>query len=457
MSSLQKENKMGVMKMNRLLLTTSAPLMLSMLIQALYNIVDSVFVSWYGEANNLVVNNLNLPLNAVTLAFPAQNLMIAVGVGTGVGVNALLSRKLGEKDGKAVSKIASNAVFLGLCNYLLFLILGLTVVHPFFLLQTNNSAVIDLGWQYLTICMCASFAVFMQIIFERLMQSTGKTVCVMFSHGLGAFINIILDPIFIFVFDMGVVGAAIATVLGQFGGMLLSMVLHFRFNHEVKLEMKGFKPDKTTVGEIYKIALPSIVMQSIGSVMTFCMNKILYAFSEIAVNVFGIYFKIQSFIFMPIFGLNNGMVPIIGYNYGAKKRKRIEKVIKLAIIYAASIMAVGVLVFQLFPEAILWLFKANEESKQIGIPALRIISTHFIFAGVSIVLSSTFQAFGQAVKSMIVSLTRQLAVLIPCAWLLSFTGNVNLVWLSLPIAELVSVTLCVVMFIDLYKKTIKLV
>lgn len=449
MSNQIKENKMGTMKINKLLITTSAPLMLSMLIQALYNIVDSIFVSWYD----------NNALTAVSLAFPAQNLVIAVAVGTGVGVSALVSRKLGQKDNIGVTKTATNGLFLALCSYLLFLIVGLTCIRPFFAIQISNEQIIKYGWQYLTICMCGSLAVFVQVMFERYMQSTGKTVCVMLSHSVGAIVNIIFDPIFIFAFDMGIVGAALATVLGQFCGMAFAIILHSKLNHEVRLQLRGFKPDLTVIKEIYKIAVPSIVMQSIGSIMTFILNQILMTFGEvtgkIAVDVFGVYFKLQSFVFMPIFGLNNGMVPIIGYNYGAHNRDRIVKVIKYAITYAVSIMTVGILIFMIFPEQLLDIFKANEQMKQIGSTALRIISTHFIFAGVSIVISSTFQAFGHAVKSMIVSITRQLAVLLPTAFLLSLTGNVNAVWWALPVAELVSVILCISFFVNLYNKVIK--
>ena len=451
MSKNIKENKMGTMGINKLLITTSAPLMLSMLIQALYNIVDSIFVARYDETKNA--------LTAVSLAFPAQNLIIAVAVGTGVGVSALVSRKLGQKDTSGVRRTASNGLFLALCSFAVFLVLGLTCVRPFFEIQTSNENIVKLGYQYLTICMCGSFAVFVQIMFERFMQSTGKTVCVLFSHGIGAIVNIVFDPIFIFTMDMGIIGAALATILGQFCGMLFAMLAHFKFNREVPLQIKGFMPDKETVKEIYKIGIPSIIMQSIGSVMTFGMNQILMTFGEIlgeiAVGVFGIYFKLQSFVFMPIFGLNNGMVPIIGYNYGARKRERIVKVIKYAVIYAIAIMALGTLIFMIFPAQLLDVFKATGQMREIGISALRIISVMFMFAGVSIVLSSTFQAFGDAVKSMIVSITRQLAVLLPTAFLLSRTGNVHIVWWSLPVAEVFSITLCLIFYIKLYNKTIK--
>lgn len=443
--SQTKENKMGVMPVNRLLITMSLPLMLSMLIQALYNIVDSMFVSWYSSD----------AFTALSLAFPVQNLLIAIAVGTGVGVNALLSRKLGEKDGDGANSIATHGVFIALCSYVVFAIVGLLSVRFFFSVQTDSEVIIDYGVQYLSVCIVGSFAVFLQVMFERLMQSTGKTLFVMLSQGSGAIINIILDPIFIFVFKMGVFGAALATVVGQLGGMLLAITLHHFKNREVRLKRRGFKPRGETVLSIYKIALPSIVMQSIGSVMVFAFNDVLLKFSEAAVSVFGVYFKLQSFVLMPVIGMNNGMVPIIGYNYGAKNRARIISVIKLAILYAIAIMIIGVLVFQFFPAQIFAMFNPTDAMKDIGIAALRIISTHFLLAGASIVLSASFQAFGHAWKSMVISIARQLVVLVPVAMLLSLTGDVNAVWWSFPIAELVSLLLCVIFFIDLYNKIIK--
>jgi len=423
----------------------SVPLMVSMLIQALYNIVDSMFVSWYNAD----------AFNALSLAFPIQNMLIAIAVGTGVGVNALLSRKLGEKDFDGANRIATNGLFIALCSYVVFLVAGLLILRPFFKMQVDNAATIEYGIQYLSICIIGSFAVFVQVMFERFMQSTGKTLCVLLSHSIGAVVNIALDPILIFTFNMGVCGAAFATVIGQVCGMVFAIIVHHCKNHEVRLQPHGFKPCGHTILSIYKVALPSIVMQSIGSIMVFAFNKVLLLFSEAAVSVFGVYFKLQSFIFMPVIGMNNGMVPIISYNYGAKKRERITSVIRYAAIYAVIIMSIGIAAFQLFPNQIFAMFNPTDKMLKIGVHALQIISVHFIFAGVSIVLSSTFQAFGHAWKSMVVSIARQLVVLIAVAILLSQTGNVNAVWWSFPIAELVSLVMCIAFYIQLNNKIIK--
>ncbi len=439
------ENKMGVMPINRLLISMSLPLMLSMLIQALYNIVDSMFVSWYSDE----------AFTALSLAFPVQNLLIAIAVGTGVGVNALLSRKLGEKDYDGANVIATNGVFIAACSYVVFAIAGMIFLRPFFEMQTDSKAITDYGVQYLSICIIGSFAVFLQIMFERLMQSTGKTLYVMYSHCIGAIINIILDPILIFSCKMGVYGAAFATVIGQICGMVFAMLLHHHKNPEVRLHFRAFKPSAPIILSIYKVGLPSIVMQSIGSVMVFAFNDVLLKFSNAAVSVFGVYFKLQSFILMPVIGMNNGMVPIISYNYGAKKRERITSVLRYAAVYAVLIMIIGVLIFQIFPNVIFDAFNPTDEMLEIGVSALRIISTHFIFAGVSIVLSSTFQAFGHAWKSMVISIARQLIVLIPVAKLLATSGNVNLVWWSFPIAEIVTLIICIAFYLHLYNKIIK--
>lgn len=440
-----KENKMGIMPVNKLLISMSLPLMVSMLIQALYNIVDSMFVSWYNAD----------AFNALSLAFPVQNLLIAIAVGTGVGVNALLSRKLGEKDFDGANKLATNGLFIALCSYVVFAVFGLLFVKPFFQIQIDNEVTVNYGVQYLSVCIAGSFAVFVQIMFERFMQATGKTLCVLLSHSIGAVVNIALDPILIFTCKMGVYGAAFATVIGQICGMVFAIVIHHYKNHEVRLQPHGFRPCGKTILAIYEVALPSIVMQSIGSVMVFAFNKVLLLFSDAAVSVFGVYFKLQSFIFMPVIGMNNGMVPIISYNYGAKKRERIVNVIKYASIYAVIIMVIGIAVFQIFPNQIFAMFNPTEKMIEIGVHALQIISIHFIFAGASIVLSSTFQAFGHAWKSMVVSIARQLVVLIPVSILLAQTGNVNSVWWAFPIAELVSLAMCIVFYIGLYNKIIK--
>lgn len=443
-----KENKMGVMPINKLLLNMSLPMMISMLVQALYNIVDSIFVSRINEN----------ALTAVSLAFPIQSLMIAVGVGTSVGVNALLSKSLGEKEYEKANRVASNGVFLAGMSYIVFLLVGLLVSGPFFASQTKVEEILVYGEQYLMICCCTSFGLFFQCIFERLLQSTGKTMYTMFTQGLGAVINLILDPILIFGYfgipAMGVAGAAVATVTGQVVAAILAFFFNRKFNHEIKLSLRSFKPDWRLIGKIYKVGVPSIVVQAIGSVMVYGMNLILVTFTETATAVFGVYFKLQSFIFMPVFGLNNGMVPIIAYNYGAGKKDRVIKTLKLSIIYAVAIMAVGFAVMELIPGVLLSFFDASETMLAIGTPALRIICISFIFAGFCIVSGSMFQALGNGVYSMIVSIARQLLVLLPIAFLLSRLGKVEYVWWAFPIAELMSVGMTTYFLIRINKEVI---
>ena len=433
----RKANKMGTMPVNKLLVSMSLPMMVSMLVQALYNIVDSIFVSRIDEN----------ALTAVSMAFPIQSLLIAIGVGTGVGVNALLSRSLGEKDYGKVDRTAVNGVFLSAVSYLLFLVVGILAVTPFYLSQTKDAQIIAYGKQYLTIICCCSFGMYTQFIFERLLQSTGKTIFTMVTQGTGAIINIILDPIFIFGYfgipRMGVAGAAVATVAGQIVAGVFAIIINEKKNTDVKLNFKGFRPDKKVIREIYKVGIPSIIMQAIGSVMTYGMNRILISFNSTAVAVFGVYFKLQSFIFMPIFGLNNGMVPIIAYNYGAKEKDRMVKTLKLSVFYAIGIMVLGFVVFQLFPAPLFSLFDASEMMLSIGVPALRAISFSFLFAGFCIVCGSLFQALGNGVYSMVISIARQLVVLLPAAYLLSLSGKVQYVWWAFPIAELVSLSMTV--------------
>ncbi len=391
-------------------------------------------------------------------SFPAQNLMIGFATGTGVGVNALLSKSLGEKNFKKANKTAGNGLLLAGFAYILFLIFGLFFSEMFISFQTDTPAVIEAGRQYLTICCVFSFGIFGEIMFERLMQSTGKTLLTMFTQGFGAIVNIALDPIFIFVLDLGAAGAAIATVLGQIAAFLLAILLHHRYNHEVRISKEDFKPDLRIIGTIYAVAVPSILMVGIGSVMTTGLNKILGSISkalgDTPATVFGVYFKLQSFIFMPIFGLNNGVIPVIAYNYGARKRKRMTDALKVSATIAVSVMVVGLLLMQIFPEQALKLFDAKDDMLQIGIPALRTISLSFVFAGVCIVLGSSFQALGKGVYSMLVSFARQIVVLLPVAYLFSLTGNVNLVWWAFPIAEIASLAASVGMFVYLYKKVI---
>lgn len=442
-----KENKMGIVPINKLLLSMSLPMMLSMLVQALYNIVDSIFVSRVNE----------YAVRAVSLAFPVQSLMIAMAVGTAVGVNALLSRALGEKNYERVNSVASNGLFSILVCYLLFVVVGLAVVKPFMASQSDVEQVRIYGNSYLTICCVCSIGIFLQTIFERLLQSTGKTFYTMITQGIGAITNLILDPIMIFGYfgfpRMEAAGAAIATVSGQIVAAVVAIIFHFRFNKEVKMQLKGFKPSLSMIGQIYAVGAPSIVVQAIGSVMTYGMNLILAAYG-VAQTVFGLYFKLQSFVFMPIFGLNNGMVPIVAFNYGAGSRQRVVEVIKRSVTYAVSIMLAGLAIMQLIPDKLLLLFNAEPELLEVGVPALRTISLSFIFAGYCIIVGSVFQALGNGVYSMIVSIARQLLVLLPVAYLLSLTGHVSNIWWAFPIAELVSTSLTTFFLIRINKKII---
>ncbi|MBE7036685.1 MAG: MATE family efflux transporter [Ruminococcaceae bacterium] len=439
-----QENKMGIMPINKLLLSMSLPMMISMLVQALYNIVDSIFVSRISED----------ALTAVSLAFPVQSLMIAAATGTGVGINALLSRSLGEKNFKDANAAAKNGIFVFFITYLLFAVFGITASKLFFTTQTDNRYILSSGTFYLTIVCTMSIGLFGQIIFERLLQSTGKAVYSMITQSVGAVVNIILDPIMIFgLFGfprLEVAGAAIATVIGQFCALLMGLFFNLKLNKEISINFKGFRPSAKIIKRIYSVGAPSIIMQSIASVMTFGLNQILLAFSSTATAVFGVYFKLQSFIFMPVFGLNNGMVPIIAYNFGAKKRDRMIKTIKLSIIYAISIMLFGMLILQFFPKQLLLFFDASEAMLSIGTVALRFISLSFLFAGFCIISTSVFQAVGNGLWGMIISIIRQLFVLLPVAYLLSLTGNINLVWLSFPIAECFSLVLCLFFLRKLY-------
>lgn len=430
-----KENIMGTMPIHKLLPSLALPMMASMLVQALYNIIDSIFVARVSED----------ALTAVSLAFPIQTLMIAMGAGTGVGVNALLSRSLGEKNHKQANYIATHAILLGIGNYLIFLIIGLAAIRPFFLSQTTDETILSFGLNYLRVVCCFSMGMFAQFTFERLLQSTGKTFLAMITQLIGALTNIILDPILIFgLFGfprLEVAGAAWATVIGQIAAGIAAILFNLKANHEIHLSFEGFRPSLSIIRQIYAIGIPSIIMQSIGSIMVYGMNLILMAFTSTAVAVFGVYFKLQSFIFLPIFGLNNGMVPIIAYNLGARKKERILETRSLSIRYAVVIMAVGILIFQLIPNKLFILFDASESMLEMGIPALRIISLHFLLAAYSIVSASVFQALGNGIYSMITAICRQLVVLLPAAYLLSLAGNVNYVWLAFPIAELVAVAL----------------
>lgn len=447
-STVSKENKMGVMPVPKLLISMSLPMIISMLVQALYNIVDSIFVAQLNEQ----------ALTAVSLAFPVQNLMIAVAAGTGVGINALLSKSLGEKKHEQANAIARNGIFLALLSCMVFAILGLIGSRLFFQVQTTDELIVEYGAQYMSVVTIASLGVFMQITFERLLQSTGKTIFNMVTQGTGAIINIILDPILIFGWfgfpKMGVTGAAVATVIGQWVAALLGIVFNHKFNREINASMKGFKPCKKTIGAVYKIGVPSIIMQSINSVTTFAMNNILLMFNSTAATVFGVYFKLQSFVFMPVFGLTNGMIPIVAYNYGARNKKRIKDTLKLSIGIAVGIMLVGVIIFQTAPTTLLRMFDASELMIEIGVPALRIISLSFIFAGYSIICSAVFQALGNGVYSLIISVARQIVVIIPVAFIFAKLFGLGMVWWSYPIAEIVSVVVCTIFLKRIFKERI---
>ena len=440
------------MPVPKLILNISLPMMASMLVMALYNIVDSAFVARYDTK----------ALTAISLAFPIQNLMIAVGIGTSVGVNALLSTRLGKKDFEAVDKAASNGVFLAVCNFIAFFLLGLFILRPYLQSQTNDARVVEYGMQYLQVVVFGSFALFQVVMQDKILQSTGLTKYTMISQSLGAVCNCILDPVFIFGLgpfpSLGMTGAALATVIGQFLSMGISLYCNVKKNHEVQFNWKAFRPDWETIKQIYAVAIPTILLNSVTSITTYVMNLILGTFKLVgmaAVTLYGVYFKINSILFMPVFGLNNGLVPIIAYNYGARKGDRIVQTIKLSVGTAMVIMLVGMIILHVFPAQLLMLFNASEHMLSIGAPALRIISLSFVFAGYCIVLSSIFQAFGKGLISMIISLMRQLVVLLPAAYFLAQTGNVNNVWWAYPLAELMSVALSTIFLIRIYKTIIR--
>ena len=449
-NSRKQENKMGVMPVGRLLVSMSVPMMASMLVMALYNIVDSMFVARISEN----------ALTALSMAFPVQNLMIAFSVGLGVGLNAVLSRALGAKDESSVARGAAHGLFILILCALAFMLLGATCIRPFYEAQTDIAEIIENGVTYTSIVTMGSFGLFMQILFERLLQSTGRTTLTMTSQIIGAVTNIILDPILIFGLlgmpKMGVAGAALATVIGQWIGAAAGFVMCLKKNPEIPLTMKGFRPHGPTIRRILIIGVPSVIMQSIGSVMTFLMNQILIAFSATAVAVFGVYFKLQSFVFMPVFGLNNGTVPIVAYNYGAKRGDRMKQAMRYSITAAICILTVGMMIFQLAAKPLLGIFDASDEMIRIGVPALRIISLSFPVAGFCIGCGTVFQALGYSVYSMITSLVRQLVVLVPSAFLIGrLTGDVTMVFYSFVIAEVFSLILSTFYFRRLYKNVIK--
>lgn len=439
MENTKAENKMGVMPVNKLLLSMAVPIMISMMVQAFYNVVDSYFVAKISEN----------ALTAVSMAFPIQNLMIAVGSGIGVGMNALLSRALGERKPEEASHYAMQGIFLLLVGYGLFLVIGLFFVGPFMASQTDIAEIAGYGEAYLKVCCFFSFGIFGQFAFERISQGTGRTMDSMISQMTGAVANIILDPIFIFGLGfapkLGVTGAAVATVIGQILGAAVGLFLNLTKNKEIRFSLRDIRPDWMVAGKILTIGIPSILMASIGSLTTYTLNRILGAFTSTAVAVFGAYFKLQSFIFMPVFGLNNGMVPIIGYNFGARRKDRVYKTIRLSMMYAVFIMLAGFAVFQLLPDKLLLLFEASEQMLAIGIPAFRIISLSFLLAGINVIAASVCQALGRSMYSLLLSVGRQLVILLPAAYLLSLSGRVDFVWFSYPIAEIGAFLLSLIM------------
>ena len=451
MIPLHEENKLGVMPITKLIWNMSLPIIASMLVQALYNIVDSWFVSRVSEQ----------ALTAVSLAFPAQNLMIGLATGTAVGVNALMGRALGARLRERADKVANNGVFLAVVGFVISALLGLTCSDLFFRSQTQVESIIQMGNDYLRIVTIGSLGMFCQIMYERLLQGTGRSILSMYTQGLGAIINIILDPIFIFGLKMGVAGAAVATIIGQFCGCALAIYFNHKKNTDITLSLRGFRPNWRLIGEIYAIGLPSVIMIAIGSVMTFLMNKILityHAAHETAATAFGVYFKLNSFIFMPIFGLNNGVIPIVAYNYGAQNRRRMMATIKRSALYACCIMVFGTVLFWAIPDTLLRLFDASDVMLAAGVPALRIISLSFCMAGACIALGSSFQALGKSMYSMITSIVRQLVFLIPIAYVLArygaSVGNSDLVWWCYPLAEIFSLALTLVFFSRMYKTII---
>ena len=448
-TTMVKENKMGVMPVGKLLVNMALPMIISMLVQALYNVVDSIYVAQISES----------AVTALSLAFPVQNIQIGLAVGIGVGINSLLSKSLGERNQEAVNKTAGNGLILMLISTALMMAFGVFGVRSYFEIQSTVTETVEGGIAYTRICCLFVLGSFVQILCERLLQSTGRTVLSMVTQGVGAITNIILDPIFIFGWfglpAMGIAGAAVATVIGQWVGALTGIYFNLKKNPEVQLGLKYLKLDKRIVTMILTVGVPSIIMNSIGSVMNFSMNQILQGFNETATGVFGIYFKLQSFFFMPLFGLNGATISIIAYNYGARKPERITKVLKLAVGTALGLMLAGFAAFQLVPDLLLGMFNPSDAFLEIGRACLRTISWSFPLAAITIALGASFQALGNGIYMTIISLARQMFVLLPVAYLMSLSGNVNMVWLAYPIAEIVSTCLAVVFFLRIYRQKIK--
>lgn len=442
------ENKMGIMPIKKLLITMALPMMISMFVQALYNVVDSIFVARIGED----------ALTAVSMAYPFQNLMIGTAIGTAVGVNALIARSLGEKNRERANHCAHNGLFLAIASYVVFFLLGLFATRTFFQVQTQIDAIVDYGTTYLFLCLVGSLGFFSNVMLERLLHATGRTGLTMYTQGLGAVTNLILDPILIFglgpIPQMGIAGAAVATLIGQWAAAALSLFFNLKYNEEITLSFKGFRPDPAIIKQIYIIGVPVIIMNSIGSVMVFGMNIILTSFTSTATAVLGIHYKVQSFAFMPVFGLNNALIPIASYNLGAKNKERIDQSLRMAIVYGVVIMLIALTLIQCLAPQILWLFDASAEMLAIGVPALRVISTSFLFAGFIVVVSGFCQALGRSFFSMLISIIRQLVVLLPVAWLLSLAGDVSLVWFAYPIAEVVTFIVAIIYLRKLYRTVI---
>ena len=453
-----KQNKMGTMGVVKLLFSISVPIIISMVVQALYNIVDSVFVAQYNDIQGT---------GALGLAFPIQNLLLALSVGMSVGINALLSRSLGQKNFDKANRIAGQGFFLMGCSYIIFLVFGIFFTRVYATSQSAGDIVLaDYTYQYTAVVCIGSLGVFIQVLSERLLQSTGRSLLSMVTQATGAIVNIILDPILIFGWlglpEMGVFGAAVATVIGQCVAAVLGIFLNVFYNKDIIIKIKNFLPDISLIKEILTISIPAVFMQAIGTVMTLSMNNILLGFERVgegvgknALNVFTVYFKLQSFVFMPVFGLNSGMVPIISYNYGARSPKRVFATMRIAYATAITYILLGLAVFQFFPDALLSIFKASESMLEIGRVALRTISWSFLFAGFSIISISACQALGKSIFSLFVSIGRQLVVLVPAAYLLSLSNNVNLVWWAFPIAELMSLLLCAIFLVITLKSAFK--
>ena len=444
-----KENKMGVMPVGKLIVNMALPMVISMLVQALYNVVDSIYVSQISES----------AVTALSLAFPVQNVMIGLAVGVGVGVNSLLSKSLGQRDQEGVNRAAGNGIFLMLISTAIMMLFGFFGARPYFTMQSDVVETVEGGIAYTSICCICSLGVFVQILGERLLQSTGRTVPSMISQMAGAVVNIILDPIFIHGWfglpAMGLAGAAVATVIGQVTGAILVVIFNLKANPDIGFGLKYLKPHSATVKAILTVGVPSIVMNCIGAVMNFGMNQILQGFGETSTGVFGVYFKLQSFFFMPLFAINNATISIVAFNFGARRPDRMMKTQKLAIAIALTLMCTGLLVFQLLPDVLLNMFNPSENFLAIGRSALRTISWSFPIAAVCISLGACFQALGNGIYTTIISVCRQLLVLLPVAYLMSLTGNVHNVWWAYPMAEILSGALTAFFFLRIYRQKIK--